>query len=93
MIDQHFRSMPGLTPDGVWGNPVTSSRFLSHVDEMHVMDRAISLYRPGMKSVTVTMHSPVGEGFRAGGSPYFRSSQAVVRFGLNGRPYTAYPLP
>ena len=91
LIDQNVRSMLGRTPDGLWLKPVDSSRFMSYVDQMHVMDRAMRAYRPGMTSFPVTMPSTIGEGFEIGGSPYFTTNQAIVRFGQNGLPYTAYP--
>lgn len=102
--DQAFRAMSGLRPDdGVLGPIVNSSRFMTNVNQMHSIDRAISLHRLEIDKPVATFEYAIGEGFEKMlrkingqqvvvpfGPHYFQSNSAQVYF-RNGLPYTAFP--
>jgi len=91
-LDQQYtRAQRGLTPDGYAGEPVNSTRFLSHQAQLNAIQRAQTIaIQTGQKRVDVDMGYTIGEGFDDKSLGYWRTTNARVVF-KNGMPYTAYP--
>jgi RHS repeat-associated protein len=88
---QHIRATTGMTPDGVAGNKVDSSRFFSHQLQLQAAQRAQTIFRQtGKTSFSFDMKTMVGEGFTMGGGELFWTSNVTAVF-KNGQLMTLYP--
>jgi hypothetical protein len=88
---QAERATTGLTPDGVAGRPVDSSRFPSHADQLEAINQATALRNVnGANFQTFDMRRAIGEGFGKGTDDLIRTTNVTVFF-RNGLPCTAYP--
>ncbi len=92
-LDQQFtRATNGLTPNGVAGRAVDSSRFLNNQIQFNAAQRAQTIFRQtGKTSFSFNMGVTVGEGYLRGGSDLLRTTNVLAVF-RNGELYTMYPL-
>jgi RHS repeat-associated protein len=88
---QLTRATTGLTPDGVAGRAVASSRFLTHELQLEALEMAEAAYVPGMKEVTLDMGKVVGEGYLKGGGAVKTSTSVQVYYNSNGEIITLFP--
>ncbi|AAY90835.1 filamentous hemagglutinin family protein, intein-containing [Pseudomonas protegens Pf-5] len=92
LIQQELRAKTGMTPDNQSKRPIDASRWASYQDMSEAFQKAQAIYRKtGQTSVTVDLGRVIGEGYLKGGGSYVQTTKAVVRFDINGKPYTAYP--
>lgn len=91
LAQQQHRSITGIAPNGQGKNPVASSRFFSHNDQLEVLRIARARYKSGMKSDIIDMQRVIGVGYEQGGQKMFITTQVQVYYGQNGEIITLYP--
>jgi hypothetical protein len=95
LMSQHHRANTGLTPDGVQGRSVNSSKFTSHTNQLESAQKAIDIQRRfgtgvGREIYEIDMGKTVGAGYRKGSSSIGMSSSVKAVF-ENGNLITMYP--
>lgn len=91
LSEQYTRATTGLTPDGVQGKMIDSSRFLSNQAQLNAAQRAETIFRQtGKSSFRFNMEGTIGEGYIKGGGSYLQTNQVQAVF-RNGKLYTLYP--
>ena len=92
--EQLTRATTGLTPDGIAGRAVASSRFLSHEIQLEAFELAQAAYKPAMagKGTVIEMGKTIGEGYLKGGGSVKSSTSFQVFYNNNGEITTMYPL-
>ncbi|WP_390347993.1 RHS repeat-associated core domain-containing protein [Variovorax boronicumulans] len=94
MPEQEHRAITGIPPDNPCprrARPTDSTRFLSNVDHLDAIQRAMQkMAASGRDAVTVDMGRVIGEGYRAGGGCPVTTKRATVVRGPNGI-ITGYP--
>jgi RHS repeat-associated protein len=91
LAQQLTRATSGLTPDGVVGKAVASSRFLTNELQLEAYEAALKQYKAGDGSVTVDLGKVIGEGFKKKGSSVQQTSKATAYFNNNGEIVTIFP--
>jgi hypothetical protein len=93
-IEQQWdRAVTGITPDGKSLNPVDSSRFFIHRDQLKAYQRAQELFsRTGVKNPVFDIGYPIGEGFTGGGQDWIKTTNVKAIFGPHGNLMTLYPF-
>jgi RHS repeat-associated protein len=91
---QLTRATTGLTPDGVLGRALPSSRFHTHELQLEAFEKAQAAYTPAMagKGTVIEMGKTVGEGYLRGGGAVRTSTRVQVYYNNNGEIITMYPL-
>jgi RHS repeat-associated protein len=91
---QFIRATTGLTPDGVAGRAVTSSRFLTHEFEFEALELAQIAYTPELagKGTVIEMGKIIGEGYLRGGGAVKTSTSVQVYYNNSGEIITMFPL-
>jgi Possible hemagglutinin (DUF637)/Pre-toxin domain with VENN motif len=90
------RAQTGLTPEGVTGRPIDSTRWLSNDDMLAAIRQAETSWasgaRPAGNSFVWDAMRTVGDGYMRGTSTYARATFIEIRIdSVTGRAYTAYP--
>ncbi|NMZ02175.1 RHS repeat-associated core domain-containing protein, partial [Pseudomonas proteolytica] len=73
--------------------PSAATHFISHRDQLNVIDRAILIFKYSGRSETLgpmDMGKVVGEGYKRDGLQYGKQTKAVVHLDQYGNPITAY---
>lgn len=92
LIQQELRAKTGKTSENQSKRPIDVSRWVSYQDMPEAFQKAQAIYRKtGQSSVTVDLGRVIWEGYLKGGGSYLQTTKAVVRFDIDGKPYTAYP--
>ena len=85
---QYVRSTTGVTPDGLTGNPINSSRFTSNQAQLNAAQRAQTIYNHmGQSAFNFNMDYFIDEGFTKGGIDLVQTTNVHAVF-TNGELYT-----
>jgi len=87
------RATTGMTPDGVAGRAVASSRFLSNQLQLEAYKAAKAAYTPSMagSGTVIDMGKTIGEGYLKGGGAVQTSTSVQVYFNNSGEIITMFP--
>jgi hypothetical protein len=92
MYERRIRAYSGLAPDGIWRNPVNSSRFISHQDQLEAYRMAKALYSPGNRVTSFNMNRTIGEGFKKMSDTIFTTSKVQVYYDATGKIIPIFPI-
>ncbi|MGF9797985.1 hypothetical protein, partial [Brevibacillus agri] len=91
LAQQYNRAITGLTPDGIAGRMVDSSRFLTHLKQLNAVQRAETIFRQTGKTVfDFDMGEIIGEGYLRGGGNVINTTKVQAVF-KDGKLVTLYP--
>ena len=90
---QLIRATTGLTPDGVTGSAMASSRFLSNKLQLEALNKAKAAYTSGLagKGTVIEMGQVVGNGYLKGGGTLQTASSVQVYYNTSGEVITLFP--
>ena len=87
------RARTGIAPDGKRGYPGKASKFLTHKDQLEVIEKAKQQYKiTGKDHIYVSLNRDLGKIYLKGGKQSLKTKIAKVSFDKNGKIYTAFPV-
>lgn len=89
---QLTRATTGLTPDGIVGKAVASSRFLTNELQLEALEAAQATYKQGMSGTVIEMGKIVGNGYSKGGGALKTSTSVQVYYNSGGEVMTLFPI-
>jgi RHS repeat-associated protein len=89
---QLTRAITGLTPDGVAGRAVASTRFLSNELQLEAYEAALAAYKPGMTKSVIDMGKAVGNGYSKGGGTVKTATSVQAYYNSSGEVITLFPV-